>query len=196
MSVSNTPSGARRTTTSGCRRSTARTLVLALVALGCDPGWVYEAPSGTPVQANGLRYDMPSANPKARIHASAFTSSLNVEVTLTNVDLEPLDLVLPTLRVTDGRGVSLREHFPIRRTCPLSDRVMTVASGGSCTLTGDFAIQPLVPGLILSRNNPDLARISVKVLLRGATARRRSLCVLARMGSRRVHSARRGGHRR
>lgn len=40
---------------------------------------------------------------------------------------------------------------------------MEIAPRQSCTLAADFEIQPMVPGLILPRDNPDLARISVRL---------------------------------
>lgn len=80
--------------------------ILAFLAVACDPGWHYQATSGTAVQADGLRYDIPSANPKFRIYASAFTSSLDVELTLKNVESQPLELALPELQASDARGSS------------------------------------------------------------------------------------------
>jgi hypothetical protein len=138
-------------------------LVVAFLAVACDPGWHYQATSGTAIQAEGLRYDIPSANPKVRIYASAFTSSLDVELTLTNLESYPLELALPELQASDARGTLLGEHFPIRRSCPLTGDVMVIPGGGACTLASVFAIQPLVPGLLLPRENPDLGRISVKL---------------------------------
>jgi hypothetical protein len=134
--------------------------------LGCDPGWHYRATAGTPVQADGLRYDIPRAgSPKVRVYASAFTGSLDVELTLQNVDAGPLKLRSPDLRTSDIRGASLREQFPIRRSCPVVDDVMEIPAGHACTLAKTFGIQPLVSGLLLPRENPDLARISVKLTL-------------------------------
>lgn len=137
--------------------------VLAFLTVACDPGWHYQATSGTPIQADGLRYDIPTANPKVRIYDSAFTSSLDVELTLKNVESQPLELTLPELQASDVRGTPLRKHFPIRRSCPLTDDVMVIPGGGACTLASVFAIQPLVPGLLMPRENPDLARISVQL---------------------------------
>ncbi len=108
-------------------------LVLALVLGACDPGWHYQATSGTAIQVDGLRYDIPSSNPKVRIYASAFTSSLDVELTLTNIESQPLRVALPELSAFDARGTSLREHFPIRRNCQLTDNVMVIPAGGACT---------------------------------------------------------------
>jgi hypothetical protein len=138
-------------------------LLFALPVVGCDPGWHYHATSGTAIQIDGLRFDVPSANPKVRVYASAFTSSLDVELTITNIETQPLTLALPELHASDGRGTPLREKFPTRRSCPLADDIMVIPGGGACTLASVFAIQPLVPGFLLPRDNPDLASISLNL---------------------------------
>jgi hypothetical protein len=151
-----------------CLTGSASLLACGLLfgTVGCDPGWHYQATAGTPVQADGLRYDIPgTGNPKVRVYASAFTGSLDVELTLQNVDSGPLKLRSPNLWTSDVRGASLREQFPIRRSCPVVEDVMEIPAGHACTLAKTFRIQPLVSGLLLPHENPDLARISVKLTL-------------------------------
>lgn len=145
-----------------CSVNWLSTLVLLVVA--CDPGWHYKAASGTAIQADGLCYDIPSANPKVRIYASAFTSSLDIELTLQNVGSKALPLVLPELQASDARGAALQSKLPIRRSCALTGDVMVLPPGGACTLASVFAVKPVVPGSLIPRENPDLERISVKLI--------------------------------
>jgi hypothetical protein len=140
-------------------------LVVAALALpACDPGWHYEAPGGTSVQDEGLRYDVPGPpGVQVRTYASAFAGSLHAEVTLTSTGGRPLVLQSPRLAAVDARGVSLRELLPVKVTCPLHADALEIPPGAACTLRGRFQIRPLVRGIIFMRKNPDLARITLKV---------------------------------
>jgi hypothetical protein len=145
------------------------TFVLSLFGVSCipgDPGWHYRAPGGTPVQADGLRYEI--SGPRdlgVRVYASAFAGSLHAEVTLTNSGTKALDLASPHLVVTDARGVSLREQYPGKLSCSTQTRTNSgaIPPGVACTLSSRVQIQPLVGVLFLERPNPDLRTISVAV---------------------------------
>ena len=136
-------------------------LAIALQTAACDPGWHYQALRGRAVQDNGLRYDVPSTNPKVRVYASAFAGSLNVDLTLMNIEPQPLSLLLPKLHVSDAKGNALALKFPPQATCSLVDDAMVIPTGESCTIAGVFAIRPLAYGSLIPPDNPDLARILV-----------------------------------
>jgi hypothetical protein len=137
----------------------------ALAAVACDPGWQYQAPGGTAVHEGGLRYDVPGPPGLAvRVRASALAGSLDVEVTLRNLGVKLLAIASPRLEAADARGVSLPEVAPPKLSCPANLAIMQVPPGVSCTISASFAIRPLVRGFIFMQDNPDLARVTVKVV--------------------------------
>ena len=139
------------------------TFALAASSTACDPGWHYAADHGTAVDANGLRYDVSTPSGLlVRLHASAFTGTLDVETTLTNTTADPITLRSPRLEVTDTRSVTLPTRSP-RQTCPFVRGAWEIRPKASCTVTAEFAITPLVRGFLFTKNNPDLEHIRVKI---------------------------------
>jgi hypothetical protein len=146
-------------------------LIASLSSGACDPGWGYRAPGGSPSQDQRLTYDIPGTpGLGVRVYASAFAGSLLAEVSLTNSGTTPLELASPHLVVIDARGVSLREQFPGRVSCPLQEDTDAIPPGSACTLSTSVEIQPLVRGFILMRPNPDLGTIRIRVASRGPSS--------------------------
>jgi hypothetical protein len=140
-------------------------LIAALAVMACDPGWHYEAPGGTAVHDQGLRYDVPGPSGLAvRVSAEVFAGSLHVEVTLRNVGLASVKLVSPRLEAADARGASLPPSVSPKTTCPVNRGTMEIPPSVACTLAAGFQINPLVRGIIFMRDNPDLARVTVSVV--------------------------------
>lgn len=144
------------------RRLEAWVLASALVA--CEPGWHYQAPGGTAVPGNALQFDVKAVpDLKVRVYAGAAADLLHAEVTLTPTGASPRVLTGPSLAVVDARKAWLPEQRPFQSTCPLTDGRLVIPPGVACTLTGSFQIRPLVRHIIFARNNPDLARVTLKV---------------------------------
>ena len=107
---------------------------------------------------------------RIRTYASAFAGSLHAEVTLTNTGGRPLVLKSPRLEALDARGVLLRGVLPVKVTCSLRADALEIPPGAACTLKRHFRIRPLVRGVVFMRKNPDLARISLRVVASGPQA--------------------------
>ena len=133
--------------------------------MACDPSWDYQAPEGTAVREQGLRYDVPGPPGLAvRVRASVSADSLAVEVSLRNVGLTSVKLVSPRLEAADARGVSLPTSVSRQPTCRVDFGTMEIPPTVTCTLPAVFQINPEVRWLIFMRDNPDLARLTVTVL--------------------------------
>lgn len=142
--------------------SAACFVALAVSVVACDPFWTYHARSGHAVQSDGLRYDIPSENPKVRVHAFLFLNELQVELTLTNEGTQPLTLVAAELQASDARRVPLSSRAPGRWSCAMTDNVLVITPGAACTVARTFTVEPH-DGCFPSGANPDLAQISVRL---------------------------------
>jgi hypothetical protein len=117
------------------------------------------------VQEDGLRYDVGVySGLSVRVYASVFGGLLDAQVRLTNTSTETVLLTSPQLVVSDTRGVALPQRIVYKPNCPSRAGTIEVAPAGGCKLVTDFQIQPFVQGFIWPRDNPDLARITVKVI--------------------------------
>jgi hypothetical protein len=146
------------------RRRGVCALVMASMLMGCEPGWHYEAPGGTAVPGNALRFEVKAATDlTVRVSADASADLLHAEVTLTPTGATPSVLKAPSLTVVDARGVSLPEQRPLQSSCPLIDGRLVIPPGVACTLAGSFQIRPLVRHIVFARKNPDLSSVTLKV---------------------------------
>lgn len=129
-----------------------------------DPGWHYEAPIGTPIQENGLRYDVKDPSGLlVRVYAGAFTGSLDADVDVIGSSVPLASNSHLTLNVIDGTGRPLPPH----RLRPASSRCRLGGRQGSgfapdvmvCSATASFAIHPVAG----CSRNPDLDRVMIAI---------------------------------
>ena len=119
----------------------------ALMA-GCDPGWSYVVPSGRPVMADGLRYDLAGPSQTAlRVYTSLFTSDLTVELEITNTGVSPLVVPpRPLLSVLGREGIRLpRRDRDGTSTClgrASPTGPVALPSGQSCRIGTHFVVKP------------------------------------------------------
>ncbi len=146
----------------------------AAAVSGCiigDPGWIYEAPGGAPVQDSGLRYDVKGPmGLLVRVHASAFTGSLAVEVDVAGSDVPlPSDTRLE-LSIIDKAGRVLPHYLgsPARSDCRPGGRAGSgfVPTTLVCFAREAFAIRPIAG----CSRNPDLDHVSLVVAGSGVPA--------------------------
>jgi hypothetical protein len=144
----------------------ARCLAAAAVT-GCilgDPGWIYEATGGVPVHENGLRYDLKGPSGLLiRVHASAFTGSLDAEVDVVGSDMPlPGDTHL-ALSIMDHAGRPLPHYRgrPATSGCHPGGRVGSGFAPTSlvCSASEAFAIRPISG----CSRNPDLDQVTIVI---------------------------------
>jgi hypothetical protein len=144
----------------------SRCLAAAAVT-GCvlgDPGWIYEATDGVPVQESGLRYDVKGPSGLlVRVHASAFTGSLTAEVDVVGSEVSlPSDAHL-TLRILDRA----RRPLPHYRGLPPSSGCRPGGRAGSgfaptslvCFAREAFEIRPISG----CSRNPELDQVTLVI---------------------------------
>jgi hypothetical protein len=142
---------------------------LALCAHSCnpsDPGWHYKSDRGTAVHDDGLRYELPErAGVKARVYASLFAGTIDVELEIVNAEQGLLEVNTRALAVKDAGGATLRKRMDRPPQCggQLKEGMCTLAQGQSCKLAGVFQVHPFAAGLggLLRHKNEDLREISV-----------------------------------
>jgi hypothetical protein len=152
---------------SSIRPNAVSRCLAAAAVTGCvlgDPGWIYEATGGVPVQESGLRYDVKgSSGLLVRVHASAFTGSLTAEVDVvgSNVSL-PSDAHL-ALSLIDRSGRPL----PHYRGLPPSSGCRSGGRAGSgfaptslvCFAREAFEIRPISG----CSRNPELDQVTLVI---------------------------------
>jgi hypothetical protein len=123
----------------------AAIVVLVSVA-ACDPGWHYKVAGATAVQADGRRFDLPTAHGVAlRVYSSVFTVHLQFELDVRNEDGQPLSVDASALHIQDSKGVALpiySANGPPRILGDDGGTSDTLESGESLRIHGDFLVAP------------------------------------------------------
>lgn len=133
----------------GWLRHVAGGLVVVVLACGCvgsDPGWTYRVSAARPTFEDGQRYrlDGPSAV-GLRVYASLFTSSLKVEIDLTNADVSDLDVGKAGVGGVDRDGNVLNTASGDQQVSCVSaqgDAVQMLSKNGTCRLRQTFVVSP------------------------------------------------------
>jgi hypothetical protein len=118
--------------------------VLVVALLGaCDPGGSYRVPGGTEVMDNGRRFDLAgNSGTSLRVYASWFTSSVRVELAITNKGSTDLSISPKQLRAADRKGPLHRRDARggIRCAGREGEELVTLRPGDTCQMSSDFAV--------------------------------------------------------
>ena len=118
--------------------------LLVIAVLGaCDPGGSYSVPGVTMLMVNGREFDIVgNSSTSLRAHASWFTSSLDIGLTITNKGSTPLAIRPNEFRVADRKGALEPKYGSRAPRCTghETEELVTLAPGDTCQMFAGFEV--------------------------------------------------------
>ncbi|MCC6695691.1 MAG: hypothetical protein IT365_08685 [Candidatus Hydrogenedentes bacterium] len=123
----------------GIGKRIALAVTMAAALLGCDRGWVYRVPDGSPIEADGLRYDLPEQGGlQVRAHGSLIITTLYVDLDIVNIGSGSIELDPTTVHIKDRKGQLLPPDGSLSARGLEATSRITVPPGGSHRVSSGF----------------------------------------------------------